>query len=285
MYVTANGVRLFFDVEGVKLVPDGPAMRARPTLVLVHGAPGFADHTSFKPTFFALRDTAQVVFFDLRGCGRSDAGPPDRWTVEQWADDLRELCDALDIERPVVLAHSNACFVALTHAIRHPERVAKLILSSPQARLDVERTVAAHERFGGREAAAAARGWFSGPGDTASLAEYLRVCLPLLSGLPNWHRQCVHGVASPGLFLAFHAPPDGIWHRADLRAALHEVRCPTLVLAGERDPVAPIEDALDLVAGLPAGLARLERFSDCGHGPWYDDPDAVLTAIRDFLRT
>ena len=48
MYVTVNGARLFFDVEGLGLVPDGPRMREKPTLVLLHGGPGF-DHTVYKP--------------------------------------------------------------------------------------------------------------------------------------------------------------------------------------------------------------------------------------------
>jgi hypothetical protein len=39
MHVLVNGVRLFFDVEGAKLVPDGPAMREKPTLLLLHGGP------------------------------------------------------------------------------------------------------------------------------------------------------------------------------------------------------------------------------------------------------
>ena len=40
MHVRVNGVQLFFDVEGAKLVPDGPAMREKPTLLLLHGGPG-----------------------------------------------------------------------------------------------------------------------------------------------------------------------------------------------------------------------------------------------------
>ena len=44
MHVSVNGVRLFFDVEGAKLVPDGPSMREKPTLLLLHGGPGF-DHS------------------------------------------------------------------------------------------------------------------------------------------------------------------------------------------------------------------------------------------------
>ena len=59
MHVTVNGVRLFFDVAGEKLVADGPAMRERPTVLLLHGGPGF-DHTMFKPFFAALAEVAQV---------------------------------------------------------------------------------------------------------------------------------------------------------------------------------------------------------------------------------
>jgi pimeloyl-ACP methyl ester carboxylesterase len=48
MHVSVNGVRLFFDVEGTKLVPDGPVMREKPTLLMLHGGPG-SDHSIHRP--------------------------------------------------------------------------------------------------------------------------------------------------------------------------------------------------------------------------------------------
>ena len=42
-----NGTRLWFDVDGPALVPDGPAMLERPTVVLLHGGPGSYDHSYF----------------------------------------------------------------------------------------------------------------------------------------------------------------------------------------------------------------------------------------------
>ena len=54
MHVDVNGARLWFDVEGPALVPDGPAMRSRPTIVLLHGGPGSYDHSYFKPDFSRL---------------------------------------------------------------------------------------------------------------------------------------------------------------------------------------------------------------------------------------
>jgi pimeloyl-ACP methyl ester carboxylesterase len=57
---------LFFDVEGAKLRPEGPRMKEAPTVLLLHGGPGF-DHSTFKPVMSALADVAQLVYLDHRG--------------------------------------------------------------------------------------------------------------------------------------------------------------------------------------------------------------------------
>ena len=105
MHVAVNGVRLYVDIEGAGLVPDGPRMLEKPTLILLHGGPGF-DHSMYKPAFSALSDIAQIIYYDHRGCGRSENGPTDSWTLEQWGDDVRALCDTLGIEKPLVLGTS-----------------------------------------------------------------------------------------------------------------------------------------------------------------------------------
>ena len=74
MHVTVNGVRLFFDIEGAGLVPDGPVMRQKPVLLMLHGGPG-ADHSIYRPAYSALADVAQIVYLDHRGNRRSDDGP------------------------------------------------------------------------------------------------------------------------------------------------------------------------------------------------------------------
>ena len=80
MHVIVNGVRLFFDVEGAKLVADGANLRERQTVILLHGGPG-ADHAIHKPAWSELADIAQIIYLDRRGNGRSDDGLPDRWTL------------------------------------------------------------------------------------------------------------------------------------------------------------------------------------------------------------
>jgi pimeloyl-ACP methyl ester carboxylesterase len=146
MHVLVNGVRLFFDVEGAKLVPDGPVMREKPTLLMLHGGPGF-DHSSYKPAYSALADVAQVIYLDHRGNGRSNAGPREAWTLAQWGDDMRAFCDVLGIEKPIVLGVSFGGMVALAYATRHPDHMSMLIVISTEAKGDthLERRVAMFE--------------------------------------------------------------------------------------------------------------------------------------------
>jgi pimeloyl-ACP methyl ester carboxylesterase len=125
----APGVRLFVDVEGPQYVPDGPRLREKPTLVLLHGGPGY-DHSGFKPLFSRLADVAQVVYYDHRGHGRSDRRPAEEWTLDTFADDVVRLSDALGIVKPIVLGQSFGGFVAQRYLARHPAHAAKVVLSS-----------------------------------------------------------------------------------------------------------------------------------------------------------
>jgi len=102
-----QGVRLFVDVEGPGLVPDGPTMREKPTLICMHGGPGF-DHSAYKPGFSRLADIAQIVYYDHRGHGRSDDRPSLEWKLDIWADDIVRLCDALGIENRSCWANPSA---------------------------------------------------------------------------------------------------------------------------------------------------------------------------------
>jgi len=72
----------FFDVEGAVLDPRGAEMFEKPTLLLLHGGPGM-DLSPFRPAFAALAETAQVIYLDHRGQGRSDRGTPADWTLER----------------------------------------------------------------------------------------------------------------------------------------------------------------------------------------------------------
>ena len=284
MHVLVNGVRLFFDVEGAGLVPDGPVMREKPTLVLLHGGPGF-DHSIYKPAFSALADIAQVVYLDHRGNGRSESGPRASWTLAQWGDDVRAFCEALGIVRPIVYGASFGSKVAMAYATRHPTHPAKLILVSTEGAggTHKERRVALFERLGGPEVGALAhRRLFEGHRDGAALADWLRLAFPLYTRTPRDPDVARRAISNPEV-LHWFTRPDGEDHTFNLLPALSKVQCPTLVMGGEDDPMTPIECQVDIVAALPKHLVRFVRFANCGHAVLPDAPERGMAVIRDFI--
>jgi pimeloyl-ACP methyl ester carboxylesterase len=288
MHVLVNGVRLFFDVEGASLVPDGPAMREKPTLLLLHGGPGL-DHSVYKPALSSLADIAQVVFLDHRGNGRSEAGPQETWTLAQWADDVRGFCEAVGIARPIVYGASFGGMAALAYAARHPAHPAKLILVSTEAAGDshLDRRVALFERFGGPEVGALARRRFlegRGQTDVASVEAWLRQAFPLYTRTPRDPDVARRAVLNLEVAQWF-TRPGGEGHTFNFLQDLSRVQCPTLVLGGEDDPMTPIECQADIAAALPPHLVRFERFAGCGHAVLPDAPERALAVIRDFIST
>src|SRR3954465_14896708 len=212
MHVLVNGVRFFFDVEGLGLVPDGRAMRQKPTLLMLHGGPG-ADHSIYKPDYAGLVDIAQIVYLDHRGNGRSDDGPKEAWTLAQWGDDVRAFCEALSIVNPIVLGASFGGMVALAYATRHPAHPSKLILISTAAAggSHREQRVELFERFGGPEAGALARRrFFEMRGhDEASLEAWRRLALPHYFRIPRHPDVARRAVSRPEVLRWFTRPDGG----------------------------------------------------------------------------
>jgi pimeloyl-ACP methyl ester carboxylesterase len=278
MRVQVGDGRLFFDVEGAKLVPDGAKMRERPTLLLLHGGPGF-DHAAFKPDLSPLAEVAQVVYLDHRSNGRSDRTPPERWTLANWADDVRAFCEALEIEKPIVMGNSFGGFVAMAYATRHPEHPGKLILCTTSAKWRLSRVVDAFERLGGKEARVAAQTFWENPGRETA-ADYLRICFPLYNRNRRSDDSSRRSVMNMEVLLDFPRREQG---KFDFLPDLKRIKCPTLVLGGEDDPITPIQDAEDIAAALPPELVRFERFAATGHGIVRDSPERFIAVLKDFV--
>ena len=272
------GVRLFVDIEGAGLVPDGATMREKPTLLLLHGGPGY-DHSGFKPAFSCLADIAQIVYVDQRGHGRSDRRPATEWTLDTFADDVVRLCDALGIAKPIVLGQSFGGFVAQRYIARHPAHPAKVILSSTSHHMGLARKLAMFDRLGGTEARAVAEAFWTEP-NAATWADYNRVCKRHYNTTPQSEEAGARILFNTDVLFA---SARGEQRTMNLLPGLARAQCPVLVMAGDADPVTPIEDALDIVAALPPQWVRFERFANVGHGAWRDDAEAAFSVLRRFI--
>jgi proline iminopeptidase len=277
-----DGVRLFVDVASSHLAADADEMRERPVLIVLHGGPGVGDHSVFRPYFDRFTDTHCVVYFDHRGNGRSDERrDPSQWDLDTWADDVWRLCDALELRSPVLLGNSFGGIVAAHAASRHSERPSKLILMSTHAHRDLSAVFDAFERRGGHTAREVAERYWTSPTDEA-LGEYMTVCSPLYT-----LRTPV--VAAPRrVWMNVRVLTHYVEHIApvmDLRAGLANVKCPTLVVVGEDDPICPPVLSEAIVSSLPTHLAQYQCFSDCGHGTYRDQPELTEATLRAFLST
>jgi proline iminopeptidase len=274
--VEANGTRLWFDVEGPAFVPDGPAMRERPTVLLLHGGPGSFDHSYLKPDFGRLAEVAQVVYLDLPGHGRSEHGDAAGWTFESCADGVRDFCEAVGLERPVVYGHSLGGMVAMLFAARHPEVPGALVLQSSPARFDVGRLVEALRERGGDDVAATTERVYGGDSESVTPEEWSRWWT--LFG-PHVVEGDERSRAVVNAELNVRALP--LLAGFDARAEVGAIACPTLVCTGELDPVFPPDAAHELADAIPG--ARLEVLPGAGHFPWKDVPDRYWPLLIDFV--
>jgi pimeloyl-ACP methyl ester carboxylesterase len=273
--VRVGDTRLYFDVDGMGLVPDGPMMRERPVVVCLHGGPGF-DHSAIKPYLAPLSDDVQLVFYDHRGQGRSDPSTPDRWNLDTWIEDARGFCEALGIERPVILGQSFGGVVALGLAIRYPELPARLIVSSSIARFRLDRALPMFERLGGRRARDVAERYFRDP-SLEHFEEFKTTCLPLYNTTPADPNQMARARLRPEVGEHFFRGEASTY---DWFEDLDRIRCPTLILAGALDPITTLADHEDMAAAIEG--SQLEVFPDAGHGVFRDQPERALAVIREF---
>lgn len=278
MHVNVNGMRLWFDVEGPALVPDGREMRERPTVVLLHGGPGSFDHSYLKPDFTRLSREAQVVYLDLRGHGRSEWGDPDAWSFEACADDVRAFCDALGIARPIVYGHSLGGMVAMLYGARHPGHAGGLILDSTTGRFDVERMVATFRRLGGDEMAETIARVYGGDASEITPEQWARCWAHFGHWVPGPEEK-----ARVVLNVALNPPGLKLLTRFNALDQLGKIDCPTLVCVGAIDPATPLAGAREIFGALPAGLARLGVIANAGHFPWKDNPEEYWALISEFV--
>ena len=278
MHIEVNGARLFVDVVGSSLVPQGAIMHERPSLFVLHGGPGF-DHSGFRPWFDRFADQVQVIYVDHRGNGRS-GGELDRCNLAQWGDDIRALADILGIVKPIVFGNSFGGMVAMSYAIRHPQHPGKLILSSTAARMNWDESFARFEAMGGPQALAVARQFWQNMDETADKA-YAEICMPLYTRNPSKMAES-HARAIRRLDVARHFSL-GEMLTMDQRAGLAALTCPVLVWAGAHDPITPVSCAQEILDHLPPGHGRLDLFENAGHGPYRDEPKKAEEILRAFL--
>jgi proline iminopeptidase len=284
MRAKLRGTEIYFDVEGMALVPDGNIMRERPVAFVIHGGPG-GDHTGFKPGFTPLSTRMQLVYFDHRGQGRSASGDPDTYTLDENVDDMEALRQHLGVGPIVSIGTSYGGMVAMAHAARYPDSVSHLVLIVTAAHGGfIARAQQIVRERGTAEQRRVCDLLWAGKLDSAErLRNFYEVMGPLYAR--NYDPQAAaairgRGVNSPEpLNRAF--GPGGFLHSYDLRPELCKIIAPTLILAGRHDWICAPEFSEEINRCIPGSDLRI--FEDSSHSIRSDEPGAMIDAIAGFI--
>jgi len=261
------------DVAGTRLHIRDTGPRAAPAVILIHGF-GSSLHT-WEPWAEGLDDALRVIRLDLPGSGLSPPDPADDYTDDHVIALLLAMMDRLGVQRASVVGNSVGGRLAWTMAARHPERVDRLVLVSPDG--------------------------FASPGfaygkapDVPLIMQAMRYVLP--RGMLK--SNIAVGYADPA---ALTEPTVTRYH--DLMLApgarqamldrmeqtvlrdpvpmLRRIKAPVLLVWGQKDAMIPFANAADYQRELAD--VRLVSFADLGHLPQEEAPARSLPPVRAFL--
>jgi len=232
---------VFVHNDGVRLhaLDNGRVDAPLPTVLAIPGMGEYADEYSWL--LDALGDR-RVVVVDVRGRGRSDV-PHSGYTWEHHIGDLRAVVEALDVERPIVVAFSRGSSYGLGYALTYPSEVRGLVIGDYFAR---------HV------------------GLPPEIAE--QQLQSKIRGTVIADRMSEHAVRQ----VVAESREVPLWDR------LVELQCPVLVIRGGRKSALVGEElAAQWRASLPT--VHMEVVADAGHDLWSRDVDAYLAVLLPFL--
>jgi sigma-B regulation protein RsbQ len=226
----------------------------------------------------AFQDEYRIVLFDYVGSGHSDlsAYDPDRYShLDGYAQDVLEICHALELEDVILVAHSVSSMIAVLAANREPELFDRLVLIGPSPcyvndapyvggfeRQDIEGLLDMmdHNYIG----------W----------ANFLAPAIVKNAERPELGAELTESFCSTDPVIARRFAEATFF--ADNRADLPEVRVPALVLQCSDDMIAPTEVGEYVHRQMPGSTLRL--MAATGHCPHMSHPEETIEAIREYLQ-
>ncbi len=263
----------FLDILGVRLHVRDTGPRDASTIILLHGF-GASLHT-WDAWAGGLEKDFRVVRFDLPGAALTGQDPSGDYRDARSEAILEALMDRLGIDKADLIGNSMGGRLAWLFAAKHPLRVRKLVLISPDG--------------------FASPGFEYGQAPKAPFAltlmrwilprAMLRTNLALAYGDPaRLSKQEVDEyddlIRAPGVRAAM-LDRLGQTVLQDPLPLLRTIQAPTLLLWGQKDAMIPISNAADYLAALPH--ARLVVLPALGHVPMEEDPTASLPPVLAFL--
>lgn len=296
-FLTLNGVR-----HWVRQAGKSPGDGTEPPLVVLHDGPGGSSYAFERTLGARLENEFRLVYYDQRGCGRSDAPPnPGDYSLPLLAADLEALRAALGFRRIVLLGLGFGAALAVEYALAHPETLDGLILDAPPLaepwRIAAVQTAGFLQVAGADDKPALQRisdawgAWGDAPGAPVErLARLWAAASPETrdaflfydpAAAARWHTlEQESGLPWNGdMARALLAQPP---RSPSLLEALPGLgRLPVLVTCGWHDRCAGLEACRDAVLRLARG--ELGMYQDSAHCPYIEETQSCFHTLRSWI--
>jgi pimeloyl-ACP methyl ester carboxylesterase len=255
---------------GVSINVERAGKAGGPPVVLLHAFP--LSHRMWEPQIAALSERHQVIAYDHRGFGASDAGDG-QTTMETLVDDLFAVLDDLGLDRVIACGLSMGGYVLLRALERAPDRFRAVVLADTRStadddagRLGRANSIRDVKANGVPAFAEAFSAKLVGPTTLAQKSDVRARVADLIHA--NGQLGICGGLLALGL-------------RTDTTAALAKLQVPALIVVGEEDALTPLAHSRQMNERAPG--SRIVVISKAGHLSNLEDPDAFNRALLDFL--
>jgi pimeloyl-ACP methyl ester carboxylesterase len=253
-----NDIQLSYDDIGTGL-----------PIVFLHAFP--LDRSMWAPQVGALVRQGRCIAPDLRGFGTSPPAPP--YSMDQYADDVAALLEALGARPAVVVGVSMGGYIAFAFWRRHRAKVRALVLADTRAGADTDegrekrrRLIEVARSRGSGTVAEMQIGSMVGETTRQRRPEVVETVRAMMAAAP------VEGIV--GALEAMMARPDST-------PTLATIAVPTLIVVGEEDTVTPLADAQAMHAQIRG--SRLEVIAQAGHICNLERPAAFTHIVSEFV--
>lgn len=256
-----NAISIYYEVHG----------KGEPIVFIA----GFsADHLAWSGIIDELKDHYQLILFDNRGAGQTDA-PVGPYSIEVMMNDVMALCSHLNIKKANFVGSSMGGFILQMLAFKHPHLVKSAIISKSTttvnccfqiyvlAQLELMKAKAPIT-----ELTKASCSWafsyhfLSQPGMLDQLVQQ-KLANPFPFSLTGYEGQYV------------------ALDQFDSREWVSQIKVPTLVIGSDQDLIFNENSVKFLADSIPK--AEYERFTECGHLPYIEYPEKFCNLIKPFL--
>jgi proline iminopeptidase len=253
-------------------------------LLVMHGGPGL-DHTTLE-TLEPLAERFTLILYDHRANGRS-TGPTETMTFDNLVADAEALREKLGYERWAVAGHSFGGHVALEYALRHPDRISRLLLLDTAADVHwYQKSAPAilEKRGWNANAVRSAKRFFNGELTVNEVrGAVMRFFFAYFYTIRL--REVPNVIASA---FRLKMRPEAMVHgfgvllkHWSVMSRLGEIRMPTLVLGGREDFLFPPEHQAILADRIPQ--AQLEVIEHAGHNAHAEQAARVIPILAEFV--